>query len=80
MNSGQARTFDVSLGFLDSGTKYVAHIYSDDPTAATRTGVRIDRFAVDCNTVLKMGASEKGGQAIRIVPASPEDRYQPYAR
>lgn len=80
MNSGQARTFDVSLDFLDSGEKYVAHIYSDDPTVATRTRVRIDRFAVDCDAVLKMGASEKGGQAIRIVPASPEDRYQPYAR
>ncbi len=80
MNSGQARTFDVSLDFLDSGRKYVAHIYSDDPAVATRTRVRIDRFAVDRDTVLKMAASEKGGQAVRIVPAAAEDRYQPYTR
>lgn len=80
MNSGQARTFDVSLDLLDSGRKYIAHIYSDDPTVATRTRVRIDRFAVDRDTILEMSASEKGGQAIRIVPASSEDRYPLYAK
>jgi len=68
MNSDQPRTFDVPLGFLDAGTKYAAHVYSDDPTVPTRTHVRIERFTVDNGTVLKMSVSAKGGQAARIVP------------
>ncbi len=80
MNSGEARAFDVPLDFLDSDTKYVAHIYSDDPTVATRTHVRIDRFTVDNNTVLNMTASEKGGQAVRIVPVADNDDYPVYAK
>jgi alpha-glucosidase len=68
MNSGQARTFDVPLDFLDPGKKYITHLYGDDPTVATRTHVRIDRFTVDHDTILKMVASERGGQAVRIVP------------
>ena len=35
MNSGQARTFDVPLSFLDPEKTYVAHIYSDDPSVST---------------------------------------------
>ncbi len=67
MNSQEPRTLEVSLDFLEPGTKYTAHIYSDDPTVATRTHVRIERLAVDCDTVLKMTASKQGGQAMRIV-------------
>ncbi len=80
MNSGQARSFDVPLDFLDSDQKYVAHIYVDDPDVPTRTHVRIDRFTVDNETVLKMAASEKGGQAVRIVPATDADDYPSYTR
>jgi len=82
MNSGQPRTFNVPLEFLDPGSKYVAHIYSDDPAVPTRTHVKIERFVVDRDTVLKMAVSAKGGQALRIVPASIDDlekfhRYKP---
>jgi alpha-glucosidase len=80
MNSSEGRSFDVPLDFLDSDEKYVAHIYSDDPSVATRTHVRIDRFTVDSDTVLKMAASERGGQAVRIVPATAEDRHPPYMK
>lgn len=80
MNTGQPRTFDIPLDFLDSDTNYVAHIYSDDPTVTTQTHVRIDRFTVDNNTVLNMTASEKGGQAIRIVPVADNDEYPVYAK
>lgn len=80
MNSGQARTFDVPLGFLDPEKKYAAHVYSDDPSVATRTRVRIDRFTLDRDTVLKMTASEEGGQAVRIVPATAADHHQPYTK
>ena len=82
MNSGQPRTFNVPLEFLDSGSKYIAHVYSDDPAVPTRTHVRIERFVVDRDTVLKIAVSAKGGQALRIVPASIDDlekfhRYKP---
>jgi alpha-glucosidase len=68
MNSRQPRTFDVPLEFLDPDTKYIAHIYSDDPTVPTRTHVKVERLKVDSSTVLKMAVSAKGGQAVRIVP------------
>lgn len=80
MNSGRARTFDVPLGFLDPGMKYAAHVYSDDPSVATRTRVRIDRYTLDRDTLLTMTASEKGGQAVRIVPATAADHHQPYTK
>ena len=78
MNSGQSRTFDVPLDFLEVGKKYVAHIYSDDPAVTTRTHVRIDRFTVDGDTTFKMSASAQGGQAIHITPAMPTDSYPNY--
>lgn len=68
MNHGEARTLDLPLSFLAKDKKYVAHIYSDDPTVATRTHVRIDRRPVDAATVLKATLSAQGGQAVRIVP------------
>jgi len=80
MNSGQARTFDVPLSFLDPEKTYVAHIYSDDPSVSTKTHVRIDRFTLDRDTRLEMTASEKGGQAVRIVPATAADDHQPYTK
>lgn len=69
MNHGQARTLDLALTFLAKNKKYVAQIFSDDPTVPTRTHVRIDRQPVDSTTVLKAVLSAQGGQAIRIVPA-----------
>lgn len=82
MNSGQPRTFKVPLEFLDAGSKYIAHVYSDDPAVPTRTHVKIERFVVDRDTVLNIAVSAKGGQAIRIVPATIDDlekfhRYKP---
>ena len=70
MNSGKARTLNIPLGFLPKGTKYVAHVYSDDPTVKTRTHVRIRRFLVGSDTVLKAEMTAKGGQAVRITPAA----------
>jgi alpha-glucosidase len=69
MNHGQARTLEIPLDFLAKGKKYVAHLYADDPTVATRTHVRIDRETVDATRVLKVSLSAQGGQAMRIVPA-----------
>jgi len=78
MNSGQPRTLHVPLDFLDPGRRYVAHIYSDDPTVETRTHVKIERFLVKPDTVLRTTMSAKGGQAIRIVPATGEDCFPVY--
>jgi alpha-glucosidase len=69
MNSGEARTLDLPLGFLEKGKRYAAHVYSDDPSVATRTKVKIERFTVTAETTLKAAVTEKGGQAIRIAPA-----------
>jgi alpha-glucosidase len=75
MNSGQPRAFDIPLSFLDRGKKYVAHVYSDDPTVETRTHVKIGRFLVNPDTVLNATMSSKGGLAIRIVPATAKDTF-----
>ncbi|MBM3861584.1 MAG: glycoside hydrolase family 97 protein [Verrucomicrobia bacterium] len=68
MNSGDARTFDEPLTFLDTGKKYTAHVYSDDPTVPTRTHVRIERKPVEQGSVLTLRAVMNGGVAVRIAP------------
>ena len=78
MNSGEQRTLELPLGFLDRAKKYVAHVYSDDPSAPTRTHVKVERFLVDAGTVLKAAMSPQGGQAIRIVPATSRDKFPKY--
>jgi len=70
MNSGQPRTLDVPLDFLGSGRRYTAHIYSDDPTAPTRTRVKVERLPADAGTVLKFPMSAQGGQAVWLTPAA----------
>jgi alpha-glucosidase len=69
MNGDEPRSLDVSLQFLDAGRRYLAHVYCDDPTVATRTHVKIEQLTVDRDTVLKMAMPARGGQAIRLVPA-----------
>ncbi|MCX5674304.1 MAG: glycoside hydrolase family 97 catalytic domain-containing protein [Planctomycetota bacterium] len=69
-----ARTLDVPLAFLDPGRKYVAHLYEDaEPDGKSRTNVRISRLIVDSATVLRAALRPSGGQAVRLVPAKPED-------
>ncbi|MBN1346978.1 MAG: glycoside hydrolase family 97 N-terminal domain-containing protein [Phycisphaerae bacterium] len=78
MNARETRTFDVALSFLDKGRPYVAHVYSDDKTVQTRTHVKIERFLVRSDTVLKAAVWAQGGLAVRIVPAEPGDRFPVY--
>jgi alpha-glucosidase len=73
MNGDEPRSLDVPLQFLDVNKKYVAHIYSDDPTVPTRTRVKIEQRTVDRGTVLKMALPTRGGQAIRLVPIVEKD-------
>ena len=79
MNSGEPRKLLVPLDFLEAKKQYVAHVYFDDPTVETRTHVGIRRFRVNANTVLRVSMTAKGGQAIRIVPATTEDHYPLYS-
>lgn len=67
MNTDEKRELDVPLSFLEAGRKYEAHLYLDDPTATTRTQVRIERRTVDAGQTLKMVLPPHGGQAIRLV-------------
>lgn len=80
MNSNEPRTLEVPLRFLANNKPYTAHIYSDDPSIQTRTHVRIDRFGVNSETILKPTMTAKGGQAIRITPATDENiaKYPKY--
>jgi alpha-glucosidase len=78
MNSDTPRRFDTPLTFLDPGRTYVSHIYSDEPSAPTRTHVKIGRFSVNRDTVLKVTMPVQGGQAIRLVPATATDEQLPY--
>jgi alpha-glucosidase len=68
----EARSFDVPLGFLPAGRRYVAEIYADGPGADWRDNplpVAIRQQDVDAGTTLRIEMAPGGGQAIRIRPA-----------
>ncbi|HEX6746929.1 MAG TPA: glycoside hydrolase family 97 protein [Longimicrobium sp.] len=68
----EGRTFDVPLGFLTPGRRYVAEIYADGPGANWRDNplpVAISRQNVTSATRLRVVLAPGGGQAIRIRPA-----------
>jgi hypothetical protein len=73
MNSDEPRSFDIPLQFLDADKRYTAYVYSDDPTVATRTHVKIDRLTVDRGTIVKISMPARGGQAIRLAPATVQE-------
>ncbi len=68
INGDQERKLEINLSFLDSGIKYRAAVYSDDPSVNTRTHVRIDRMEVDRNTPYTAAIGINNGIAIHIVP------------
>jgi len=68
----EGRSFDVPLGFLTPGRRYVAEIYADGPGASWRDNplpVAISRRDVTRATTLRMVLAPGGGQAVRIRPA-----------
>lgn len=67
----EARTFDVPLGFLAPGGRYVAEIYADGPGASWRDNplpVAISRREVTSASTLHVALAPGGGQAVRIRP------------
>ena len=73
MNGDDRHSLDVPLHFLDESRRYIAHIYTDDPAVPTRTHVKIGRYIVDSSDILNAELPARGGQAIRIVPATDKD-------
>lgn len=64
ITNNDTREIAISLDFLSKGKKYMAHIYSDDPSLNTRTNVRIEQLKVDASEVMKVKLLPSGGQAI----------------
>ncbi|MEA5129545.1 MAG: glycoside hydrolase family 97 catalytic domain-containing protein [Proteiniphilum sp.] len=73
MTNNDARKVSTSLDFLDTGTKYVANIYTDDDAVQTRTNVRVIRVIVDSKSVLPFQLKPSGGCAVHLIPADNED-------
>ncbi|WP_221569117.1 glycoside hydrolase family 97 catalytic domain-containing protein [Alkalihalobacillus sp. TS-13] len=75
----QARDLDVDLDFLDKGKKYVAEIYSDAHDADLEENpeaVSIQKVIVDRDDTLIASMATGGGQAVRMYPASKEERKE----
>ncbi|MGA2555573.1 MAG: glycoside hydrolase family 97 catalytic domain-containing protein [Verrucomicrobiota bacterium] len=68
VNNSEPRALRAPLAFLDNGRNYVAHIYSDDDTATTKTKVGVKTLAVNSKTVLDIPLGAGGGQAVWIAP------------
>ncbi|MHC4555970.1 MAG: glycoside hydrolase family 97 protein [Planctomycetota bacterium] len=74
MNGLNRRELKIPLTFLEKDKQYVTHVYSDaGPGDKTRTHVQISCYVVDSSVVLKAELPPSGGQAVRIVPATPDD-------
>ncbi|MDP7048682.1 MAG: glycoside hydrolase family 97 N-terminal domain-containing protein [Verrucomicrobiota bacterium] len=67
-NAVRSRNVKVPFDFLPKRKKYIAHIYSDDDSANTRTNVGIERREVTDDSVYETELSKQGGVAIRLVP------------
>jgi glucan 1,4-alpha-glucosidase len=70
------RSTVVNLDFLDKDKKYIITIYRDADDAHWDTNpeaYRIEKFAVDFKTRLRLKLAASGGAAIRITPAGAEE-------
>jgi alpha-glucosidase len=73
INNSEARTLKVPLNFLTAGRQYIAHIYSDNDSVATRTHVAVETRPVDSLTTLDVPMKIAGGQAVWITPAQKKE-------
>lgn len=73
ITNNNARELQLSLSFLDSSKKYVAHLYVDDDKVSTKTKVGINRFLVDAGQTLNLSLKASGGAALHLVPAGKDD-------
>jgi hypothetical protein len=68
ITGNEGRSLKLKLDFLAKGRQYMASIYADDPSAATKTKVGIKRRKVDAGTVIDTPLLPSGGQAIWLTP------------
>lgn len=68
INNSQPRTLQLALDFLTEGKRYIARVYADDDSVATRTKVGIQVHPVDAQTILDVPLRPGGGQAVWITP------------
>jgi hypothetical protein len=81
----EARSFTVSLDFLNPGQVYLATIYRDAADAHWQTNPEayvIEKVLVDAKTMLKLQLVAGGGTAISLMPAAVTDlktfkKYKP---
>lgn len=64
----EAREISIDLSFLESGKKFEAMIYSDDPDKDTQTHVGLKKMKVSSKTILSAKLLASGGQSIHIRP------------
>ncbi|ARI76892.1 hypothetical protein HM131_08585 [Halobacillus mangrovi] len=73
----KARDLDVDLDFLDKDKKYVAEVYSDAHNVDLEENpeaVSIQKVIVSHKDTLVTSMATGGGQAVRMYPASKEER------
>jgi len=57
---------EIDFSFLETGKKYLAKIYSDDPAVQTRTHVRIDTLEIGSESVYRAKLAANNGIAFHI--------------
>jgi alpha-glucosidase len=75
-----ARALDVPLSFLDEDSDSVAQVYTDRVAPCTneaQTIVAIDEVIVDAADTIVASMIASGGRAIRLAPASADERTRP---
>jgi alpha-glucosidase len=67
LNGDNPRTVNWLCSFLDANKKYVATIYTDDPSVNTPTKVKITSMNIDSRSVIKLPVAARNAIAIHIV-------------
>ncbi|HVM61340.1 MAG TPA: glycoside hydrolase family 97 catalytic domain-containing protein [Verrucomicrobiae bacterium] len=68
ITNNDARELKIPLGFLPSRTKYIATIYSDDPSINTRTHVSVRDIELHASQTIDAKLLPSGGMAILLKP------------
>ena len=77
--NAKARTLTISLGFLETGQPYVAHVFEDTPTSDYEDNphaYRIRRGLVTASDTIDADLARSGGQAVILAPATEGDREE----
>lgn len=68
LNGDDTRTLKLDFSFLPKGKTFRAEVYSDDPSAPTRTHVRISAQEVTSGSAINLPLEASGGTAVHITP------------